>query len=96
MKQTITKTMFRDLFKKSNDSFKYRNGFTYEGLGLLYDYLESCDRDYELDVIELCCEFNEEPITEALSDYKLDSLDQLHEKTTVIQVDDDNIIYRNF
>lgn len=34
--------------------------FSYEALGLLFDYLEENDPDYELDVIALCCEYSED------------------------------------
>ena len=41
-------------------------------LGLLFDYLEECDPDYELDVIALCCEYACENWKGVASDYDID------------------------
>jgi len=55
MKQTVTKSMFRDAFKQVG-----RNDFSYEGLGSLYDYLEQYEdntgEEIELDVLAICCD----------------------------------------
>lgn len=51
-----------DTFGQFSDEF-YRCGrgkqFSYEALGALYEYLEDLGDDYELDVVGLCCDFNE-------------------------------------
>jgi len=56
MKQTIDNiSQFRDAFRAMD-----RHGhFSYEGMELLFNYLEELNPDYELDVIELCCEYAE-------------------------------------
>ena len=41
--------------------------FSYDALGLLFDFLEDMGEDYELDVIALCCEFYEDT-PEAIAD----------------------------
>lgn len=93
MYQTITKSQFRDAFR---DKGRLEQ-FSYEGLGVLYDYLEeSFDGKYELDVIELCCEYTQSTIEQALADYSLESLDDLMNNTTVLRVDDEHIIYQNY
>ena len=60
MKTTVNVYAFRDAFKRMNRE----NQFSYEGLGILFDFLEDCERDcgeeYELDVIALCCDFAED------------------------------------
>ena len=67
-------------FKNAFKSLRPDN-FTYEGLVLLFDYLEGYEKDadesIELDVIALCCEFSEYAILEdALNDYGIDHEDE--------------------
>lgn len=55
--QTIDNaSQFRDQFHR------YGRGdqFSYEALGLIFDYLSDCGSDVELDVVGVCCEFAEE------------------------------------
>lgn len=60
MKQTINKDQFRHAFQNMGRGEQ----FSYEALGLLFDYLEECengsDTEFELDVIGLCCDFAED------------------------------------
>lgn len=89
MYQTVGLYEFRDAFQSRKDNFSY------EGLEVLYNYLE--DAGYtELDVIALCGEFTESIIKEALDCYDLDSIEELEANTTVLHVDDENIIYANY
>ena len=46
--------------------------FSYEALTMLYDYLEDVNPDYELDVIELCCEYIEQDWDDIASSYDID------------------------
>ena len=92
MKQTITKSMFRDAFVHMGR----KENFSYDGLGVLFDYLEEIDEDHELDVIALCCDFSEDTIENVLKEYGLDSIEELQEKTTVLSVDDETIVYQGF
>jgi len=55
MKQTIGLYEFRNAFNNS----QYKDNFTYDGLELLFDYLETCDENMELDVCEIACDFEE-------------------------------------
>ena len=75
------------------------NNFSYEGLQVLFDYLEQYDEDekgIELDVISICCDFTECSIKEALRDYNIESLEELEDNTTVLKVDNNTIIYQNY
>ena len=61
------------------DSFSesYRNNFTYDGKIALYDYLTQYEEDtgeeIELDIVALCCEYNEySDIEEYLQNYNTD------------------------
>lgn len=71
MKKTISFYDFRNEF----DSIRPDN-FTYEGLSILFDYLEQleldCDITLELDVIGLCCDYNEAHFSDIAKDYDID------------------------
>lgn len=96
MKQTITKSMFRDAFFHADR----KTNFSYQGLGVLFDYLKQCEIDsgdeMELDVIAVCYDFSEDTIKSVLKSYDLKSVDELTERTIVINVDDETIIYAVF
>ena len=96
MKQTITHaSQFRDAFHAAGRAEQ----FSYEALGLLFDYLEEMDSEMELDVVAICCEYSEdspEAIAESYS-IEMSSVDEgdikgeheqvlgaLNELTTVI------------
>lgn len=99
MKTSINKYDFRDAFQKAGRG----NNFSYEGLGVLFDYFEAYEEDsgeeIELDVIAICCEFNESTPDEIRDDYGIegDVLDYLFDHTQVAGVTEDgNIIYAQF
>jgi len=90
MKTTLSVYDFRDAFIRAGRNEQ----FSYDALGLIYDYLEEIDSDYDLDVIGLCCELSEESPQEIARNYAIDLeddgnellnvLDYLHDHTTVI------------
>ena len=53
--------------------------FSYEGLEVLFDYLENLSEDIgepiDLDVIALCCEYYEGSIEEIIANYNIDVSD---------------------
>jgi hypothetical protein len=71
MKQTIGFSEFQDAFT----SLRPQN-FSLQGLGVLWDYLEQyeqdCGEEIELDVVALCCDFNEDGTNNIASDYRID------------------------
>lgn len=81
MKQTVYLGDFRDAFRSAGRE----NNFSYEGLGILFNYFEQYEDDtgeeIELDVIALCCEFSEATAREVaenygyLDDEELDEMD---------------------
>lgn len=95
MKHSINLYQFRDAFNSIRP-----NNFTYEGLEVLFNWLEELGEDtgeeVELDVIALCCEFTEDSIENVLDNYSLDNVEELYDNTIVIEVDSDNIIYMNY
>ena len=100
MKDTITIYQFRDWFRSSEG---YKNNFSYDGLGALFDYIEELEDDIgeeiEFDPIGLCCEYSEYGSFEELKDdyNNIESIDDLHDWTAVIHIpDSDGIIIRQF
>lgn len=71
MKTTVNFYTFRDAFKAIRP-----DNFSREGLSVLWDYLEQyeedCGEELELDVIALCCDFNEDSTNNIASDYRID------------------------
>lgn len=91
MKQTITKSMFRDEFIRMGR----KDNFSYEGLGVLFDYLtetEDQSNEIELDVISLCCDFSELPVDDALVQYGASSLEELQDNHLVINVNETTVL----
>ncbi len=96
MYQTIGFSQFTDEFNAVRP-----NNFSYDGLRVLFHHLdeyENADSEMgiELDVIAICCDFTECTIKEVLNNYDLQSLYELQENTTVLKIDDENIIYQNY
>lgn len=97
--ETVSKSDFRDAFKRMDRMA----GWTYEGLGALYDWLESLAEDtgeaMELDVIALCCDFSEcENMEEFRKEYsdEYETIEDVENETTVIRIDDESFIYQAF
>ena len=65
--------------------------FSLPALEALYNYLEDIYGPYELDVIELCCEFVEGSIEEALKEHNVEDVDDLD----YIWQDGDNVLMYN-
>jgi hypothetical protein len=102
MIQTVQLSDFRTAFAQCGR----QSQFSYEALGLLFEYLEEIDSSYDLDVIELCCEYAESTPEEIASSYSIDVkglqedqvkrtvLDYLCNNTQVVGVtNDDTIVY---
>jgi len=96
--QQLTKSQFKDEFNKVRP-----DNFSYEGLGVLYDWLEEyyseADQPYDLDVIALCCDFTEyDDLEEFNNDYNREykNIDDVVDDTIVIKVDSERFIIQNF
>ena len=73
MKQDVSKFMFEDAFKSS----QYKNNFSYEGLGALFDYLEQYEDDtgeeMDFDMVVIASEYSEyKDVKEYVKDYDTD------------------------
>lgn len=87
--QTIDNaSQFRDEFYRCGRG----NQFSYEALGLLFDYLNDCGSDVELDVVGVCCEFSEDTPEAIADNYSIDTegLDEGEIKDAVLSYLEDN------
>ena len=95
MKQTINLYQFREAFMHANR----KDQFSYEGLELLFGYLEEIDPDYELDVVELCCGYSESTEDDIRAQYKIDTDDVeefLQDNTAYIGRTPSGFVYQDF
>lgn len=95
MIQKISESQFCDSFTHANRE----NNFSYEGRKALYNHFEEVDENYELDVIAICCDFNEyENIAEFQQDYSEDyeSIEDIEKETLVIRLDGEGFIIQQF
>ena len=51
------------------------NQFSYDALGLLFDYFDEVDPDMELDVIAICCDYAEDTTARIAESYGIDQDD---------------------
>jgi hypothetical protein len=68
MKISIDYYDFLDVFRR----YDRIDNFSREGLELLFNYLEDCDPDMELDVIAICCEYAEDTYEGIAKNYEVD------------------------
>jgi hypothetical protein len=96
MKTTVSVYDFRDAFQ----SMGRGSHFSYQGLGILFDWLEEWEtsggEELELDVVALCCDFAESTLEEIVRDYRIDieglSEDSIPEAVRCYLMDDGNFI----
>ena len=100
MKQTITFGQFQDAFFNMDR----QNQFSYKGKKALFEYLEEYEdgtgEQIELDIIALCCDYEE---YDSLEEFQLDygqedypDIDAIEYETQVIHIDDDSFIIAVF
>lgn len=96
MKISINREDFVQLF----NAYNREDDFSPLGRRKLFDYLEeyedSTGESLDIDIIALCCDYSEIPITDIERETGCESLDDLRDNTTVIEVDDETIIYGAF
>ena len=86
MKQTVYFQDFVDAFRR----FDRYNAFGYEGLRIIFDYLQdyedSSGEEIELDVIAICCDYNMMHYADIARDYQinLDGLDEEAEQKQAV------------
>lgn len=68
--QTIsTLGQFRDQFVNAGR----KDQFSYDALGLLFEYFDSADEQIDMDVIGICCDFCEMDADEVRDSYSVDA-----------------------
>jgi hypothetical protein len=104
MIQTIKESQFIDAFLAMGRG----NQFSYDALKLIYEYFEEVDPDYDLDVIAICCDFEELATEEIIRQYGIDCddieddeldehvLEYLQDHTSVVGQTDLGFVYQSF
>jgi hypothetical protein len=94
---------FRNQFVAYN-----RDNFTHEAYELLFDYFEDIDPDMVLDVICVCCDYNEDNPDDIIANYsidvegmdddeKIDAVrDYLNDNTTLVGETSTGFVYVSF
>ena len=72
------------------------NNFSYEGLEVLFKYLEEMEPQYQLDVIAICCDFTESTLDEFLDSYPVDIIRDKATDEEKKKAIDDHIEYHGF
>ena len=92
--KTFNETDFVDEFKACNR----QDNFSKEGLRILFESLEQlasdCGTNIEIDVIALCCEYDEDSIVNLISLYDIDVTDCNDDEK--IEVVEDYLQYNTF
>jgi len=92
MFKTVNFHDFQDAFHRAGRNEQ----FSYEGKQKLFDYLEAYEDEtgekLELDVIELCCEYEESSVTDIAASYDIDieGLDEREALYSVMEYLNDN------
>ena len=63
--------------------------FTRGALRALYEHLEESHEPVELDVIDLCCTYCEEPLADVL-------MDELQDSTFILWSDDETVLFEAY
>jgi len=94
MIQTINLSRFRDAFQYMDR----KDQFSYDALEVIYDFMEECDPNWELDVIALCCDFTEyENLEEFNKEHDpAESIEEIEERTTVLRVGDEGFVIQQY
>ena len=100
----MKKTVYQSDFIQAFTDMSREDNFTKAGLVALYDYITDLEdeglEEYDLDVIALCCEFNEyENIEEFHNDYDSDdypTIEDIEQATTVIMINEEAFIIQAF
>lgn len=108
MKQSVTFNDFCDAFH----AFDRYDSFGYDGLRVIFDYLESYEQDtgeeIELDVIAICCDYNMMDIEDIVKEYRIDVsdvdaddleeyvIDYLNDHTMVLGQCADGVVFQCF
>jgi hypothetical protein len=88
-------SQFRDAFHNAGR----RNQFSYDGLAILFDWLEENYPDYDLDVVQLCCDYAESTPDQLAEAYSIDGdvIEYVNHNSVVLGVTSTgNVVYAQF
>ena len=98
MKTTVSFSDFVDGFTKLDR----KDQFSYDGLKLIFDYLESEEEEIEFDPINICCTYTEYTLDEFNSDYetKFKTLQEIEDyvsfRSDTVGLTENSIIIENY
>lgn len=84
MKTTLDFSDFREAFRNYDRDTSY----TREGLMMLFEYFEEIDPDMELDVVAICCDYDECHWEDVAANYSIDLEDHEDEDDKIEAVRD--------
>ena len=91
----IVKTFNEDDFINEFKAYNREDNFSLEGLRILFESLEQtaidCEMNMEIDVIALCCEYNEDSLVNIINLYNIDVTDC--DEDEKIEVVEDYLLY---
>ena len=94
----IVKTFNENDFINEFKAYNRQDNFSLEGLRILFESLEQlasdCGTNIEIDVIALCCEYNEDSIVNIINNYAIDVTDC--DEDEKIEVVEDYLQYNTF
>lgn len=108
MKTTVSNHDFVEAFR----AYGRLDNFSFEALDLLFSYFEeyeeSTGEEIELDVVAICCDFNESDADDIIADYRIDVegmdddekidavRDYLNDNTTLVGENASGFVYAAF
>ena len=86
MKTTVNLSTFRDAFY----NYDRMPNFSYTGLKFLFNHLtmleENSGKEFELDVISLCCEYRQSSVTDIIDGYGIFISDVCSSDETMLEI----------
>lgn len=108
MKTTVSNHDFIEAFR----AYDRMDNFSFEALDLLFSYFEeyeeSTGQEIELDIIAICCDYNESDVDDIIANYsidvedldddeKIDAVrDYLNDNTTLVGETATGFVYQSF
>ena len=88
--QTVNYSMFCDAFARAGRNEQ----FSYEAKRIIFDHLEEMSHDcvndvIELDIVSICCEYQELHYTDVISEYSIDVSDIDEDEQSLIDAADE-------
>ena len=87
----IVKTFDENDFINEFKACNRQDNFSYKGLRVMFDALNElandCEMVIEMDVIALCCDYNELSIDDVINDYDIDLSDESFDDKTDLVID---------